>query len=76
MTKLSLVAAILVISSCATHDTVAVRLPIPTQPILPVLRDSDLKCLSRDAYYSVARRDLAHTYYERRLESVIKSTWK
>ncbi len=73
MTRLFVIAVIF-LSGCARY--VQVPLPLPEKPDFPSYTNNEVRCLSDDVYYRVARRDLAYRFYVERLESVIRETWK
>lgn len=71
-----LFAAITFLISACTPTYITVRLPMPMKPDLPQVTNKDLECVSNESYSRIAGRDYAHTMYEKRLEAVIKSTWR
>ena len=72
MRVLILLAAI-ISSSCATTATVAV-LPIPERPVLPSIPESELTCISDDAYRALVLRDKLWSGHVETLENIIRST--
>ena len=72
--KYILLTVLILASGCSSH-AISVRLPLPPKPLVPKIINSDLICISDDAYEILVKRDIAHKHYEQRLESVIKSTW-
>jgi len=53
---------------------VTTPLPLPTRPVLPTLKTSDLNCLSVDIKNILMNRDIARRQYAEDLETIIKST--
>ena len=61
------------LASCATTATVAV-LPIPERPVLPSIPESELTCISDDAYRALVLRDKLWSGHVDTLENIIRST--
>lgn len=46
----------------------------PERPVLPVLTESDVQCLSKEAFFKLFNRDRLRREYAEELEVIIEST--
>jgi len=63
------------VSGCAAQPTFVTNpLPLPVRPVLETVSDSELECLSDDAYERLVLRDMKRRQFAEELEAVIIST--
>ena len=63
-------------SGCASQEVryVSQPLELPDRPVLPAIKEPELKDLSDETYRKLEERDRERRQYSERLENVIKST--
>ena len=63
-------------SACTAQEIryVSTPLELPERPVLPAIKEPELKDLSDETYRKLEERDRERRQYSERLENVIKST--
>jgi len=73
----SLCMAVSIIMGCASSvEYVPVSLTLPPSPILPKIKNTELQCLSDEAYTLLVQRDRLQSGHIQVLEAIIMSTQK
>lgn len=65
---------LLALSNCTSVQYVSQPLPLPARPVLPVVYQGDLSCLSDETYARIVERERLRREYAERLEVIIQST--
>lgn len=69
-----LLALALLLAGCGQTVYVTRPLPLPERPVLPQVYETELMCLSDDAYRNLVERYRLLRNYAERLEAIIRST--
>lgn len=77
MHRLTLILFILMLILCACQSRplgapYAIDLPIPPEPVLPVINESELECISDNTYKQLVIRDIVRKYYAKTLRAMLE----
>ncbi len=72
MKKIFAIAIISITTNCSPIHANKALTPVPVEPVLPKIKDSELNCLSQDTYERLARRDEMLRFYSEQLKELLK----